>query len=89
MAVVASVADAVVAAVAAAAVVAAVAAAVTDAVTKPPRQFAQTATNWSSMRRPIVSHSQQTRTRFQPGTSPPNWIDREGGPSIVSITMIG
>jgi hypothetical protein len=60
-------------------VVAVVAAAATNAVTKAPRLCAQTATSWSSTRRLTVSSSQQTRTRFQPGTSPPNWIDRDRG----------
>jgi uncharacterized membrane protein YgcG len=44
--------------------------------------------NWLFMRRPIVSRSQQTRTRFQPATSPPNRIDRNRGPLIVSTSMI-
>jgi hypothetical protein len=47
------------------------------------KAIAQTATNWLSMRRPIASRSQQTRTRFQPGTSPSNQIDRDKGPLIV------
>jgi hypothetical protein len=89
VAVAVAVAAIVVAAVVAAAVVAAVEAAVTKAVTKTPRRFAQTATNWLSTRRLIVTGSQQTRTRFLPGTSPPNWTDRDRGPSIVSISMIG
>jgi hypothetical protein len=50
---------------------------------------AQTATSWSSTWWLTVSCSQQTRTRFQPGTSPPNWIDKDRGPSIVSILTIG
>ncbi len=36
-----------------------------------------------------VSCSQQTRTRFQPVTSPPSWFERDRGPSIVSILTIG
>ncbi len=79
----------VVAAVAAAAVAAVAAAAATDAVTKAPRLCAQTATSWSSMWQLTVSRSQQTRTRFQPGTSPQNWIDRDRGPLIVYILTIG
>jgi hypothetical protein len=59
-------------------------AAATDSVTKAPRLCAQTATSWSSTRRLTVSRSQQTRTRFQPGISLPNRIDRDRGPSIVS-----
>jgi hypothetical protein len=78
-----------VAVVAAVAAVEVVVAAVTNAVTMAQRQFAQTATNWSSTRRPIVTRSQQTRTKFLPGTSPPNWSDRDRGPSIVLISMIG
>ncbi len=84
-----AVAAVVAAAVVAAAVVAAVEVAVTNAVTKAPRRFAQNATNRSSTQRPIVTHSQQTRTRFLPGTSPPNQTDRDRGPSIVLISMIG
>ncbi len=29
---------------------------------------------------PTVSCSQQTRSRFHPGTSPPTWVDRDRGP---------
>ncbi len=69
---------------AAAAAVAVVAAVVTDVVIKAPRLCAQTAISWLSTRQLTVSRSQQTRTRFQPGTSPPsydsfkidNWITR-------------
>jgi hypothetical protein len=50
---------------------------------------AQTTTSWSSTRWLTVSRSQQTRTRFQPGTSPPSWIDRDRGPLTVSILTIG
>jgi hypothetical protein len=71
------------------AAVAAVVAAATNAVTKAPRLCAQTATSWLSTWRLTVSRSQQTRTRFQPGTSPPNWIDRDRGPFIVLILTIG
>ncbi len=77
------------AAVAGTATVAVVVEVVTNAMTKAPRQFSQTATNWSFMWRPIVSHSQQTRTRFQPGISPPNQIDRDRVHLIVLILMIG
>jgi hypothetical protein len=56
-----------------------------NAVIKAPRQFAQTATNWSSTRCPIVTRSQQTRTRFSPGTSPPNQIDRDGSLNSFDI----
>jgi hypothetical protein len=51
-----------------------------DAMTMAPRQCAQTATIWLFMRLLTVSCSQQTRTRFHPGTSPPRWIDRDRGP---------
>ena len=88
-AVVAAVVAAVAVAVAVAAAVEAVAAAVTNAVTMAQRRFAQTATNWSSTQHPIVTRSQQTRTKFLTGTSPPNWTDRDRGPSIVLISMIG
>ncbi len=75
--------------VAAAVVVAAVLVAATDAVPVAPMLCAQAATRWLSMRRPTDSRSQQTWTRFHPGTSPPKWIDRDRGPSIVSMLMIG
>ncbi len=83
------VAAAVAAAVVAVAAVAAVEVAVTNAMTEAPRPFSQTAKKQLSMWRPIVICSQQTRTRFLSGTSPPNWTDRDRGPSIVSISMIG
>ncbi len=73
----------------AAVVMMAVMAAATDAMTEAPRLCAQTATSWSSTWQLTVSRSQQTRTRFQPCTSPPNQIDRDRGPSIVLILTIG
>ncbi len=80
---------AVVAAAVVGAAVAVVAAAATDAMTMAPRLCVQTAISWSSMWQLTISCSQQTRTRFQPGTSPPNWIDRDRGPLIVWILTIG
>ncbi len=77
------------AAVVAATVVVGMMAAATDAVTKAPRLCAQTATSGSSMGWLTVSGYQQIRTRFQPGTSPPNFIDRDRCPLIVSKLMIG
>jgi hypothetical protein len=65
------------------ATVAAVAAVATDAVTEAPPLCAETATSWSSTQRLTVSRSQQTRTQFPPGTSPPTQIDRDRGPWIV------
>ncbi len=67
-------------AVAAAAAVEAVAAVVTNAVTVAQRQFAQTATNWLSTRRPIVTHSQQTRTIFYLVQAPQTRLTGTGVP---------
>jgi hypothetical protein len=74
------------AAVVAAAAVVVVVAEATDAVTMAPRLCAQTATRWLSTQQLSVSCSQQTRTRFQPGTSPPNWIDRDRSVRLASRT---
>ncbi len=68
--------EAVVAAVVAAATVEAVAEGVTNAITVAQRQISQTET-WSSTWRLIVTRSQQTWTKFLPGTSPfdiDDWI---------------